>query len=119
MGDQVLYQQGRGILVSTAAAITSSGPPQTDLKAERFNAVTLTITGLAAETVAMTLSTDGGTTFGTTKIAAALISTPTTLVTDMTNGTYQVPWYPACTHIRLTKSAGANTVTIQYLLRQS
>lgn len=109
-----LYETAK---LNLTAAVVAVGT----VEVGRFNQMNMIVTGLAAETISLTGSTDGGVTYSSTNIACSEIATPTTIITALTNATYFLPWMYACpfTHIKITKSAGVSTVVCRIMLRQS
>lgn len=108
-----LYELGQG-------SLSSAGPAAIGvIEVKRFNYLTLHISTLTSETIGATISVDNGTTYSTTLLAMALISTPLTqTVVALANATYVIK-LPPCTHIKFTKSSTADTALINFALRQT
>jgi len=95
-----------GTYVATVTAVATIGPLQ------GMANHTFVVTGLAAETLAFTLSNDGVTYGAAIKLIDLALQGASAAVT-IGNGTYNLKT-PA-QYIQITKSAGANTVTVQWL----
>lgn len=113
MSNSQLFEVGSGALSGTVAALGTCQP------VNRYNRLTVHITGLTSETISATISVDGGTTFSTTLLAFGLISTPATqTVTALTNATY-VCTLPPCAAVKFTKSSTTDPAVLLYYFRQS
>jgi len=101
---------GTGVVTATTTAVVT-------LEVKRYNQVALGITGLSAETIAVYVSLDGGANYSAEKLSMTPVDA-TAAATDLGNKTYAAN-LPACTHIKLVKSAGVSTAVVRYCLRQS
>ena len=105
------------IQIPATTAVAVNGATGTKIP-QGTNSATIQVSGLAAETLTINISVDGGATFSATALGTSLISV-NTLGLTLTNGTYYIPiWMPG-THWKITKSAGVNTVTVQILFGHS
>lgn len=100
---------GTGILTGTATAMGT-------IPADRWNSLSIIISGLATENIQLQISPDGGVTWSG---SISMKSIAGTLTTPLTNAAWYLEVLPPCTHVRFVKSAGVDNTTIRYCFRQS
>lgn len=101
----------KGSFTGTAAAVG------TIPMLEGFKAVGFQISGLTTETIGATLSLDGGTTFSAAIKPQDAVAGATAAAATLGNGTYFLPIGLTADSLKFTKSAGAETVLITYIVR--
>lgn len=82
-----------------------------------MNNVTITPTA-TAETLSVTISQDGGATYSTTFLKFASIADATIVTALATGVTYYCMNFPACTHMKITKSGAVNPGSLKYCLNK-